>query len=578
MPLSSLTDIFQLAGMQKVRLIASGVLAAIATVLGLVPFILIYSIVTELFNPPVDQIYIWKLAFISFVTIVARWITLGIASSFAHIAAYNILYDIRISLSQKFGTLPLGYFDKKQTGAIKKIMNEDVEHLELFIAHGFPKLVGILATFPIVVAYLFIVDWRMTLAAIAGVPLAITSQKLAFRGSEKLVEGYYNAMEKMNNSIIEYIQGMSAIKAFSQTTESFSKYKESVQEYHNYEEVWAKKSLLPWTLFTVSITANIIFIIPVSIYLLSIDSISISKIILFLLLGVGICAPLYKFVESNHVSIQLKESARRINAVMSEPSLVESKNPNIPENLTIEFRDVHFAYQDREVLHNISFIVPPHSITALVGPSGSGKTTITRLIARFWDVNRGEITIGGINIKDIPTEYLMSKIAFVFQDISLFNDTIYNNIYMGNLQASFEEVITASKAAQCHDFIQALPNGYQTVIGERGSLLSGGQQQRIAIARAILKDAPIVILDEATAFIDPETEVQIQLAISNLVKDKTLLIIAHRLSTISDADLIIVVDKGQIVGKGRHKDLLKNNNLYNQMWNAHINAQSWTFN
>ncbi|MBD2246551.1 ABC transporter ATP-binding protein [Nostoc sp. FACHB-888] len=577
MPLSSLTDIFKLAGMQKIRLIASGILAAIATVLGLVPFILIYWIIIELFNPPADQIYVWKLTFISFITIVARWATLGIASSFAHIAAYNILYDIRIGLSQKFGTLPLGYFNNKQTGAIKKVMNEDVESLELFIAHGFPKLVGILATFPIVVGYLFIVDWRMTLAAIAGVPLAIGSQKLAFRGSEKLVEGYYDAMEKMNNSIIEYIQGMSAIKAFSQTTESFSKYKESVREYHDYEEVWAKKSLLPWTLFTVSVTANIIFIIPVGIYLLSIDSISIPKFILFLLLGVGICAPLYKFVESSHVSIQLEESARRISAIMNESSLVESKSLNMPKDLTIEFRDVYFAYENNEVLHNISFVVPPKSITALVGPSGSGKTTITRLIARFWDVSKGAISIGGINIKDIQTEYLMSKIAFVFQGISLFNDTIYNNIYMGNLQANFEEVIAASKAAQCHDFIQALPNGYETVIGERGSLLSGGQQQRIAIARAIIKNAPIVILDEATAFIDPETEVQIQSAISNLVQDKTLLIIAHRLSTISDADQIIVVNKGQIVGKGRHIDLLKSNNLYSQMWDAHITAQSWGF-
>ncbi|MBW4428331.1 MAG: ABC transporter ATP-binding protein/permease [Nostoc desertorum CM1-VF14] len=577
MPLSSLTDIFKLAGMQKIRLIASGILAAIATILGLVPFILIYWIIIELFNPPTDQIYVWKLSCISFVTIITRWTTLGIASSFAHIAAYNILYDIRISLSQKFGTLPLGYFNNKQTGAIKKVMNEDVESLELFIAHGFPKLVGILGTFPIVVGYLFIVDWRMTLAAIAGVPLAIGSQKLAFRGSKKLVEGYYDAMEKMNNSIIEYIQGMSAIKAFSQTTESFSKYKESVREYHDYEELWAKKSLLPWTLFTVSVTANIIFIIPVGIYLLSIDSISIPKFILFLLLGVGICAPLYKFVESSHISIQLDESARRISTIMNESSLVESKNHNMPKDLTIEFRDVYFAYENNEVLHNISFVMPPKSITALVGPSGSGKTTITRLIARFWDVSKGTISIGGINIKDIQTEYLMSKIAFVFQGISLFNDTIYNNIYMGNLQANFEEVVAASKAAQCHDFIQALPNGYETVIGERGSLLSGGQQQRIAIARAIIKNAPIVILDEATAFIDPETEVQIQSAISNLVQDKTLLIIAHRLSTISDADQIIVVNKGQIVGKGRHIDLLKSNNLYTQMWDAHITAQSWGF-
>ena len=262
---------------------------------------------------------------------------------------------------------------------------------------------------------------------------------------------------------------------------------------------------------------------------------------------------------------------------MNEPPILEPDKGISPTEVNIEFKDVYFSYQDKEVLHGISFAVPQKSVMALVGPSGSGKTTIAQLISRFWDVTKGEICIGGINIKDMKTEVLMSNIAFVFQEIVLFNDTIYENIRMGNPNASFQDAIAAAKFANCHEFIEALPDSYQTVVGEKGVKLSGGQKQRLSIARAILKDAPIVILDEATAFIDPENEAQIQQAISTLVKEKTLIIIAHRLSTITEADQIIVVDKGQIVAQAKHEDLLTTNELYRKMWDAHVTARGWSF-
>ncbi|HLP89911.1 MAG TPA: ABC transporter ATP-binding protein [Nostocaceae cyanobacterium] len=573
----SITDIFDLARSQKGKLIASSIFACFSTALGLVPFILTYLIVVELFNPPVEQNYIWTLAIISLIAIISRWVILGIGASLSHIAAYNILYDIRVTLAQKLGTLPLGYLDDHQTGELKKVMNEDVEQLEMFIAHGIPEIVGLLATFLLTAGYLFTVDWRMALAAIALVPIAILTQTFMFQGIEPLLQAYYASLDKMNNTIIEYVQGMAVVKAFTQTTESFTKYQNSVTEYQKFEEQWSLRSLLPWTLFTVILSANIAVILPVGVWLLSKQEITIPTLILFLLLGVGIGVPFLRFVEAIYNYVQLQQSTQRIYAIINEPPLTETEIVNIPQDLTIEFKDVSFGYREKQVLQNINFIAPPNTITALVGHSGSGKTTITRLIARFWDVQQGAITLGEVNIKNLKLEDLMSKIAFVFQDVVLFNDTIIENIRVGKPNATIEEVIAAAKAARCHEFISSFPDGYQTIIGERGAKLSGGQKQRISIARAILKDAPIIILDEATAFIDPENEVQIQAAIGELIQHKTLLIIAHRLSTIVEADQIILMHQGQIIGQGRHEELLQNSDLYKQMWQSHIAAQNWTF-
>lgn len=577
MTTSSSPSIFPLLAPQKGKLILAIVLQVISTALGLIPFILVYSIAIALFNPPVDQGYIWKLAIASFVAIIARWSLFGISSTLSHIAAFNILYNIRIKLSEKFGKLPLGYFNLHATGALKKVMNEDVEYIESMISHGISEGIGLLTTLFFTTIYLLTVDWRMTLAALTGIPVVILSHNLLLRRLLPLVPDYYAVQDRMNSAIIEYVQGMPVIKAFSQTAESFTKYKDSVWDYHKFDEDWSKKSLLSWVLIPLSVTINLLAMLPVGVWLLSNNSLSIPTLILFLLLGLGLSAPSIKLVESTSLYIQTQESVNRIYNILNEPELPETIETITPKDLTIEFRDVHFSYEDKEVLQGISFVIPQNSITALVGPSGSGKTTIAHLIGRFWEVNSGEISIGGVNIKDIKIEELMSKIAIVFQNVVLFNDTIYENIRMGNPNASQEAVIAAAKAAQCHEFIQAKQDGYQTIVGEKGAKLSGGQQQRISIARAILKDAPIVILDEATAFIDPENEAQIQSAINSLIQDKTLLIVAHRLSTITEADQIFVIDRGQVVGKGKHEELLHTSPLYRQMWDTHVAAQGWTF-
>lgn len=569
-------SIFPFLAPYKAKLIISVLLQIIATIGAIAPFIFVYLIAIALFNANYDRAYIWQLIIASFVAIIARWILLAIAGTFSHIVAYNVLYDIRIKIAEKFGKLSLGYFQNNSTGTLKKVMNEDVEYLEICIAHGIPEGIGLVATFVLTNIYLFTVDWRLALATLAGIPLLFLSQYLMFKDLKPILERYFLSQDRMNATIIEYVRGMAVIKAFTQTAESFAKYQKSVRSYHKLEEEWTKSTLFPWTMFSVSTTANLVVILPVGVWLLNRGSIELPTLILFLILGLGICTPLLNLLESTEVYVKTNKAIERVYSILNEPEIVEGEKTSIPQDLTIEFKDVHFSYQEKEILQGISLTIPPQSITALVGPSGSGKTTIARLISRFWDIDRGKISIGGVNIKEIKLTELMSKIAFVFQDVVLFNDSIYENIRMGNSNVSEEEVIAAAKIARCHDFISQLPSGYQTVIGERGAKLSGGQKQRISIARAILKDAPIVILDEATAFIDPENEAQIQAAISALIENKTLLIIAHRLSTITEADRILVVDSGRIVAKGTHQELLENSSLYSQMWQAHVEAQGWS--
>ncbi|MFZ2071740.1 MAG: ABC transporter ATP-binding protein [Halobacteriota archaeon] len=507
--------------------------------------------------------------------IVLRFAFMGLSGSLSHLAAYSILYDLRIKLGKKLGMLPLGYFNEKNTGNTKTTMNENVEKIELSIAHHLPDLTAAIVVPIFTAVFLFIVDWRMALATLAVIPVALIAQGLMFRDYKPLMKGYYDAIEKVNSAIIEYTQGMAVIKAFNQTVESFRKYKDSIEEYDDYLLKWAKRWIPPWTLYSVVVAANLVVILPVGAWLYISGSLSMPTLILFLILGIGFSAPLLKLINFSNVFQEILEGEKRINGILTENPLKEPEIDKIPSNFEIKFQGVHFSYNGTEVLHDINLAAPENTVTALVGPSGAGKTTIARLIPRFWDVNRGEISIGGINIKDMKTERLMSLVAFVFQDVYLFNDSIINNIRFGNKDATKEEVIAAAKAAQCHEFIEKLPDGYDTVIGEGGATLSGGEKQRVAIARAILKDTPIVILDEATAYVDPENEILIQKAINSLVKSKTLIIIAHRLSTITSVDQILVVDGGMVIEQGRHSELVSNSGLYSRFWEKRRKARGW---
>ncbi|MEM9218554.1 MAG: ABC transporter ATP-binding protein [Cyanobacteria bacterium P01_F01_bin.150] len=573
--------LFGLASAYKFRFFLASVTALLSSIAAIVPFVLIYLLLIELLNSynsgsSFDESYVLRLAVASLIAVFLKFSMMGVSTTLSHIAAYNVLYDLRIQLARKLGSLSQGYFSKRNTGQIKKVLNEDVENAELFLAHSIPDILSSIFLTVIAAVYLFIIDWRLALATLSVIPISISVQALFIQGMQPILKDFYDQEERLNSALIEYVQGMAAIKIFNRAVESFSRYSNAVEDFQTFCNAFIRKMGLTWSLYNVLIKANLIVIIPLGAFLYWLDSITLPTYILFLLLGPGISIQFVKLTQQLGNLMGVLEGDKRISAIMDEPSLQEGAVSHPPKDFSVEFRDVSFAYEDKRVLDEISFQISPGSMTALVGPSGAGKTTIGRLIPRFWDISSGSICVGGIDIRDMTTESLMSHVSFVFQDTVLFNDTIYENIRLGNPNASPDDVIEVAKIAHCHEFISALPYGYQTVVGERGSTLSGGEKQRISIARAILKDAPIIILDEATSAIDPENEVLIQDALSMLIRNKTLLVIAHRLSTITDADEIVVLESGKVLAKGKHEELLQSSPLYSNMWMAHLATQSWT--
>ena len=468
---------------------------------------------------------------------------------------------------------------ERQVGKIKKILSEDVENIELFIAHHIRDTVEGISLPIITIAYLFFVDWRMALVALIPFPIAALLFMIMIGGPEykKLIRKYHDSLEKMNATIVEYIRGMPVVKIFNQTATSFSRFKDSVYAYRDFTVVWAKKGTPPWAAFRVITGISLFFLLPFGTWFYLKGTIDLPALLLCLMLGSGYMIPLVKLASMGSLLSRINEGVSRIDKIFSEPEIPVPDTPKISENYDIEFKNVSFSYGEKEVLHDISFKVKEGTVTALVGPSGAGKTTIAQLLPRMWDIDKGEILIGGVNIKDVPLGELMNTIGFAFQDAYMFSDTVYENIRMGMKNVREKDIIRAAKIAHCHEFIEKLPDGYDTIIGESGATLSGGERQRISIARAIWKDAPIVILDEATASLDPENERLIQEAINELVKSKTLVVIAHRLWTIVKADQILVIDDGRIVEKGKHEELLKKKGLYYRMWNEQMKAKGWKF-
>ena len=573
-----LAGLIKLTGPHKGKMIFSGLFSILAQGFGIVPFILIYFIVTEIAGKPPDEIdrqFIWHLVFAGIGAVVLKYVFVGLSLLLSHLSAYNILYDLRVMISKKLGTLPLGYFNERTTGQIKKVMLEDVEQMEIFIGHNMPDFIGAFVHIVVTTIVLFIFDWRLALATICMLPIGILAYAIAFRKNKDLRGKFYTANENMNAAMIQYIQGMPIIKAFNHTVESFKKYSGSVQDCVSYENRLVKTWFLPMTIFHVAITANLLVLLPVGATMYLAGSITLSTFVLFLLMGFGFGSPLYQLIIFGGLMEKNLEGQARISAILSAEPLPEPAVGKTVDGSGVFALDVEFAYKDIKVLKGIDFKVPAGKFMAFVGPSGAGKTTLARLIPRFWDVGAGSLSVGDTDIRDMKIEDLMDEITFVFQNIFLFNDSIYENLRLGKPDATQSEIEGAARAAQCYDFIMGLPDGYQSVIGERGVKISGGEKQRLSIARALLKNAPILVLDEATAFIDPENEALIQEAINELARDKTLIVIAHRLSTITGADQILVLDKGKVVERGTHNELLEAGSLYKKMWDAHVSSLGW---
>jgi ATP-binding cassette, subfamily B, bacterial len=568
---------------RRVLLTLSGLFATLGTLLGLVPIYAIYQIALLIFG--VDQASVngstvlW-LALACVGAALARGVLLISATNLSHTAAYDILYDMRIALARQLARLPLGFFSSTNTGTIKKVIHEDVEQLEEGIAHLIPDTVSGILTPLATLIFLLVIDWRMALATLGSLVLAIGAYSLMMGWAGGMYSTYNSLVARMNAAVIQYINGMKVIKAFTQTDASFAKLQSTIDEMGQFYQQMQNRVQPIFAGMLVLVRATLIVLLPVGIWLLLNGSLDVPTFVLFLVASMGFNRPIFQlFLGLGYALYQVQAASTRIAELLNADPLPEPVQPREPHGAAVAFQGVSFAYNNTSVLNDVSFSVPEGSVTALVGPSGAGKTTIARLIPRFWDVSAGAISVGGVDVRQIGTERLMDHVAFVFQDVFLFNDTVRENIRVGRPGASDAEVAAAAQAARCHEFITTeLPQGYDTVVGENGGRLSGGQRQRISVARAILKDAPIIVLDEATAFVDPENEGLIQEALSALLQTgKTLIIVAHRLSTITGVDQILVVDAGQITARGTHDELLRHSPLYAQLWQAHVGAQGYQF-
>ncbi|MCR1973729.1 ABC transporter ATP-binding protein/permease [Clostridium sporogenes] len=572
----------------RVKMIISVLCAIISVIGGLLPYVGVYQIIILFFNgrQTVEDILFWSV--ICLIGYMVKLVFYAISTTLAHFSAYTILEKMRLNIADRLMKAPLGTVLNQPIGKIKNIIVDRVETMELPLAHMIPEGISNLLLPIGVFIYIIMIDWRMALASIITVPIAIIAYGFMMKTFSKQYENYMESSNYVNSVIVEYVEGIEVIKAFNRSSSSYEKFEKAVESFKVYTLNWFEST---WKLMNFGgavLPSTLLGTMPIGMYLYINGSLSPADLTMCLILSLGIVAPLTSFTvfvnEAKAIEYAVKDAYEFLN-------LKELENPLEPVNICrydIELKNVFFSYNiDKDdnlsrtnnyVLNNINLKLPEGKFAALVGPSGGGKSTVARLITRFWDVSKGEIKIGGINIKRFPLSQLADTVSFVTQDNFLFNYSIMENIRLGNPSASDEEVINAAKAACCHEFIKNLDNGYDTNAGEAGGKLSGGEKQRIAIARAILKNAPIVIMDEATAFTDPENEDKLQKSIAALTKGKTLLVIAHRLSTIRNADPIIVMEKGCIVDIGTHEELLKECELYKDMWQAHIGAKKWAAN
>ena len=567
--MNNLKFLLKLSGQHKIKLIVSAMFSIISTTLSAIPYLLVYSIILEIFNKEISYNKIKSLVFIAILFIILGVAARILSGIFSHISAFNILYKIRIDLIEHMSKLNMGFFKKNMTGKLKKIINEDVEKLENFIAHQIPDLSSAFATPFIFLGIMFYFNWQLSLVLFIPIILGILAQSGMFKNYMGKVDHFYKLVAKLNSTIMEYINAMNVMKAFNLTAKSFKDYRDNTQEYADYWIELTELAVPYYSAFLCLVDTGLLFIIPIGGIMLLNGKITISVYILFLLMSTIFLNSLRTLFELSESLSFLLKGMEKIIEIFNEKEQ-KSGNISFPEHFSesLKYENVTFAYNKAKVINNFTLTIRAGTTTALVGPSGSGKTTIGLLAGRFWDIDEGKITIDGTDIKDISYESLMDNISFVFQDTFMLHDTIYENIIMGK-NYTREEVENAAKKAQIHDFIMSLPDRYETKIGEGGIKLSGGEKQRISIARAILKNTPIVILDEVTSYSDIENEAKIQSALKTLLKGKTALIIAHRLYTIKNADNIVFMKKGQITEQGTHEELLRNRADYWHLWSLY---------
>ena len=549
-PKTGLARCMELASNKKGLIFISAILSSLASIASFIPYIAVYFIIRSILQvyPNLNSLDVNEVigyGWLALGGIIANILLYFLAIFCSHLAAFGTLYELKVKFAEHITKIPLGYHLTIGSGRLRKIMDENIESVEGFIAHQFPDFVASVTAPIVMVILLFAIDWRFGIAS------------------------------------VEYVRGMPVVKAFNQTANSFEQLKHAISQYTE----WVLKFSLGWQncmpAFTTIINNIYLVLIPVGI-LIGTNAVNqkefLMTFIFYLLFVPAVAGILNKIMYVSESFMQINGNVARMDEIFNIPVLKDTQISKTFDNDNVTFDNVSFSYTGKEnelAIKNVSFEAKQGEITAIVGLSGGGKSTIANLISRFWDVTSGSIKIGNVDVREVGTNDLMKHISFVFQDIFLFKQSIFDNIRMGNPNATKEQVISASKAAQCHDFISKLPNGYDTVVGTQGIHLSGGERQRIAIARAIIKDAPIIVLDEATAFSDPENEYLIQKAFEKLMQDKTVIMIAHRLSTIRNANKIIVMENGRLIESGKHNDLIQKNGRYAEMWKHYTEAIDW---
>lgn len=551
----------------------SVVLAIISVASGLVPYFAVAEIVNLLISGEMDFSVYLQWGLIGLIAYFARSIFHGLSTRCSHEATFRVLSEMRRTIAEKLTRVPMGYLTATPSGRLKTTMVERIEQMEVPLAHIIPEMTANLLVPVALVVYLFVLDWRMALASLATIPLGMLCYMAQMKEYPKKYAAVMQANKHMNATTVEYVGGIEVIKAFNQSAASYEKFTDAVRQNTRLMLDWMKSTQGYSALMMTLWPAVLIAVLPVGCLLYQNGSLSASDFITIAILSLGIIGPLVAAIFLTDDFSKIATITGEIAAVLEEPELDRPKAQKKLEGHDISLQDVHFAYKDVQVLNGVSLDIKAGMRTALVGPSGSGKSTIAKLIASYWDVSSGRITIGGIDVKTLPPEQVMDLIGYVSQDNFLFNVSVRENIRMGRPEATDEDVEAVAKAAGCHDFIMSLTHGYDTIVGGAGGHLSGGERQRVAIARAMMKNAPIVILDEATSYTDPENEAILQESIGRLTRGKTLIVIAHRLSTITEADQIAVVDDGRIVAVGKHAELVQCCPLYAQMWAAHTRSR-----
>lgn len=573
------------SGNYKYLTILGMILSALSAISLLIPFIYIWEVVNALLTAAPNFSQAQNLGTYAFNAF--AFAILGIILNFfglmgTHLSAFKNEKNMKDAAISHLLKLPLGYFSNHTSGGLRKVIDYSTTKTETFLAHQLFDLTGAIVTPIAFLILLFSFNWLLGLICLIPIILCFIFMYPMFsRESQNIMVEYQTYLEKMNAEAVEYVRGIPVTKAFQQSVYSFKNFIDAIKNYAKFSAEYSLSTQLPMTAFTVSINGFFALLIPAGILLagLVIDKKFLADFI-FYVIFTPICAVMMNKIMTVSQDWMLASHALEgIESILNEKPLVETTNPQKPKNHSIEFEGVFFDYDkidsDEHILNDVNLKINENDSVALVGPSGGGKTTIASLIPRFWDVNQGSIKVGDVDVRDISTKELMENISFVFQNTTLFKDSIYNNVVIGRKGATREEVLNALHLAQCDDIIDELPDGIDTVIGSEGTYLSGGQQQRIALARAILKNAPIIILDEATALADPENEYMIQKAISEITKDKTVIMIAHRLSTVKNVDKIYVVDNGRIVEEGSHETLVENKGIYSRMWDEFNQSIQW---